>query len=267
MKKNFWDASTYSQFLGPRTRPARDLLAVVSKNLSPRVIYDLGCGPGNSTILLKDRWPEAKVIGVDSSDSMLEQARKEYPDMEFIQGDIAEFKTDGGADLIFANASLQWVANHNQVIPRLINDLNPQGILAIQMPNNFHMPAHQTTIKLLQNNPSWRPLLKHLIYGELNQPLYDLRRYHNLLTGSGLMELQLWETEYFQEMPDHQAIFDWSKGTGMRPALTRMGETDQGIFTKAYIEQLTHVFPLQANGKVLFPFRRLFMLGTKGQSA
>ena len=256
-----WNANNYSQFLNLRTRPARDLLAVIPNSITPHWVYDLGCGPGNSTVLLKDRWPKAQVIGIDSSQDMLKSARANYTDIEFIQQDIVSFSPEKKADVIFSNAALQWLGGHHKLIPRLVAALNRGGFLAIQMPNNFHAPSHQVTLKLLQAKLSWQALLKQLRYELLCSPFYSTIEYYDLLSQSGLQDLQLWETEYFQEMKDHQAIFDWVKGTGLRPILTKMDAVNQAEFAKVYIDAISKHYPMQENGKVLLPFRRLFMVG------
>ena len=260
--ENFWDPEAYSQFLDARTKPAHDLLSAISETVTPNLIYDLGCGPGNSTILLKSRWPRAKIIGVDSSENMLKLARSKYPQIEFIMADITHFSTPEKSDLIFANASLQWVDNHESLIPKLVSQLNHQGILAIQMPNNFHSPSHQIIIKILQNNPAWQGLLKNLCYGAMTKPRYQLPWYYDLLTKIGVRSLQLWETKYFQEMLSYQDIFDWVKGTALQPVLSIMNAKNQIQFAKSYIQAISKEYPLQKNHKVLLPFRRIFMVGS-----
>ena len=169
-----WNPDSYSQFLDLRTRPARDLLAVIPHFFQPKTVYDLGCGTGNSTILLKERWPNASVIGLDTSSAMLEKANANYPGITFIKQDIAQFSPPEKIDCLFANASLQWLDHHEKLIPELLQCINPGGVFAIQMPNNFHAPAHQTTIRVLQANEDWRPYLKNLRYGKLTEPLYKL---------------------------------------------------------------------------------------------
>lgn len=259
--KNSWNAEIYSQFLDLRTRPARDLLAAISETFQPKTVYDLGCGPGNSTILLKNRWPHAKVIGLDSSLNMLETAKATYPEITFIQADIASFTPIEKMDCLFANASLQWLDNHETLIPKLLQSLKANGVLAIQMPNNFHAPTHQVTLQVLQNHPAWKPLLKKLRYGLLTEPFYHLPWYYDLLIKAGAKNVQLWETEYFQEMPNYQAIFEWMKGTALRPVLSAMDEPSAVQFAETYIEAISQAYPLQINHNVLLPFRRLFMVG------
>lgn len=258
---HLWNATIYSQFLELRTRPARDLLAAIPKTFNPKQAYDLGCGPGNSTILLKERWPGAEIIGLDSSEDMLKEARTTYPDIKFLQGNIADFSPSQKTDCLFANASLQWLDHHEILIPHLFKLLNPGGFLAIQIPNNFHTPTHQTTAQLLKNNPDWKRILENTRFGELQKPLYHLPDYYDIFTGAGANIVQLWETEYFQEMNTHQDIFDWVKGTGLRPVLLQMDSVNQALFEKAYIEKIAKVYPIQANGKVLLPFKRIFLVG------
>jgi trans-aconitate 2-methyltransferase len=258
-----WNAKIYSQFLNLRTRPARDLLSAIPNTFKPKIAYDLGCGPGNSTILLKDRWPNAKIIGLDSSLDMLAKAKTSFPNITFIEGHIEDFWPKEKADCLFANASLQWVNHHEILIPKLIKFINPNGVLAIQMPNNFHSPSHQVTVKILKNDKDLEHLLRSLPYGELKEPLYKLSWYYDLLIKSGANSLQLWETEYFQEMPSYQEIFDWVKGTSLRPVLSSMNDENKLRFTKAYIKALSSEYPLQKNQKILFPFRRIFIIGFK----
>lgn len=260
---DIWNAKTYGQFLDLRTRPARDLLFAIPNSFAPKTVYDLGCGPGNSTILLKDRWPHAEVIGIDSSIDMLKEAKADYPHIHFIEGNIADFAPKQKVDCIFANASLQWLSHHDTLIPKLFGFLNPGGVLAIQMPNNFHSPSHQTTIHLLKNNHAWQHFLKALRYGALTKPFYHLPSYYDLFTKVDAKQTSFWETEYFQELENHQAIFDWVKGTGLRPVLSKMSDQEQADFAKAYVKAITDSYPLQANGKILLPFKRLFMIGFK----
>lgn len=259
--KDTWDAKIYGQFLDLRTRPARDLLFAIPDSFQPKIVCDLGCGPGNSTILLKNRWPHAKIIGLDSSLDMLEEAKKSYPDIEFIQEDIANFSLPEKVDCLFANASLQWLDHHDILIPKLLQSINIGGVLGIQMPNNFHSPSHQVTVRILQSHHDWQVYLKNLRYGILKYPLYKLSWYYDLLIQHGVHSLQIWETEYFQEMKSYQDIFDWVKGTGLRPVLSAMDDENRNQFSHKYIEAIAKEYALQTNHKILLPFRRIYMVG------
>lgn len=258
-----WDTQMYSQFLDLRTRPARDLLSVIPNTFQPNIVYDLGCGLGNSTGLLKQRWPNAQIIGLDSSDAMLQEAKTRYPGIEFIKEDIANFETSKKIDCLFANASLQWLDQHEIIIPKLCRFLNSDGLLAIQMPNNFHAPAHQIPIQLLQNTPDWQRYLKNLRYSELTEPLYKLSWYYDLLVDSGVRFVEMWETEYFHEMSTYYDIFNWVKGTGLRPILSVMDDKTQAQFASQYIEAISKKYPQQANKKILFSFKRIFIIAIK----
>jgi trans-aconitate 2-methyltransferase len=258
-----WNVKNYSQFLDLRTRPARDLLAAIPDTFHPKTVYDLGCGPGNSTILLKERWPEATVIGLDVSQNMLDDAIKQYPDIQFMLGDIADFSLDEQVDCIFANASLQWVDHHEVFIPKLLNQVAKGGVLAIQMPNNFHSPSHQVTIDILESKPAWKNLLSELCYGKLSEPLYNSSWYYDLINTHHVTDIQIWETTYFQEMQSATHIFDWVKGTGLRPVLAKMTDADQTEFAKIYVEKIAKYYNKLANNKIMFPFRRFFILAVK----
>jgi trans-aconitate 2-methyltransferase len=261
MMTDIWNAKTYSQFLDLRTRPARDLLMAIPSSFQPGTVYDLGCGPGNSTGILKQRWPHAHIIGLDSSVDMLKEARSSYPDLTFIQGDIAHFSPEKKVDCLFANASLHWLDEHDVLLSRLIQHLSPGGVIAIQMPNNFHSPSHQVTVDILSSRDDWRPLLRKLRYGSLSEPSYRATWYYDVLTKAGVQSIQIWETEYFQEMPDYQSLFDWVKGTGLRPVLATMDLANQEQLAQAYVQAIAKKYPRQANNKILLPFRRLFMIG------
>ncbi|MGE3919956.1 MAG: methyltransferase domain-containing protein [Gammaproteobacteria bacterium] len=259
---NHWDNKIYSQFISARTRPAHDLLSVIPKTLNPKVIVDLGCGPGNSTILLKERWPNANVMGLDSSSAMINEAKDKYPQINFIQEDILKFKPSKKIDLIFANASLQWIPNHELLIPQLKGFLEKNGLLAVQMPNNYNAPSHQNIIQVLKTNPTWEQLLSKLTYGFLTEPLYKANLYYDLFSKAEFENLTIWETTYFQEMPNHQAIFEWVSGTTLQMVLAEMTKEDKELFSKKYIESILHAYPLQSNNKILFPFKRIFMVGS-----
>lgn len=261
--QDLWNAKIYSQFLDNRTKPALDLCYAIPHGFSPKSIVDLGCGPGNSTVLLKSRWPKAKVLGIDSSLDMLTTAQNKYPRITFLKGDIESFTTEQPIDCIFANASLQWVDKHEVLLPRLLSFLNLGGILAIQIPNNFHNASHQVIIEILQT-PPWRALYKKiqqtLRYSKLSAPLYKIGDYYDIFSTAKVANLQLWETIYQHEMPNHQAIFTWLKGSGLRPILSEMSSLEQKNFESDYLKAIAPHYPPQKNSKILFPFHRVFMV-------
>ena len=257
---DIWHADSYATFLDLRTKVAKDLLFAIPDTFSPRTVYDLGCGPGNSTVLLTERWPQATVIGMDSSEQMLNKARELYPDTTFIAEDIADFAPAEPVDCIFSNAALQWLDHHDVLMPRLLSFLKPGGFLAIEIPNNYHCPSHQVTIRLLDQEPKWRHLLGALRYGYLNEPFYNPYAHYDLFAAA--KQVQLWQTDYLQEMPNHQAIFAWVQGTGLRPVLTKMTASDQVEFEKRYVAAIAAEYPVQKNGKVLLGYKRLFIVAS-----
>lgn len=258
-----WNANVYSQFLPLRTRPARDLLNALPISFKPHNVYDLGCGPGNSTRLLKDRWSNAKVIGIDASPDMLNKAADNYPDLDFRLGEIAHFLPDTSIDFLFANASLHWLPNHETLFPFLLQTLRVNGAFAIQMPNNFHAPSHQGIIDVLQNNRSWQSLVSNMLYGALNNPRYELAWYYDLFTQCGMHDLQLWQTTYLQEMNSYEEIFNWIQGTVLRPVFAKMNNEDQAQFKKKYLDYIALFYEVRANSKILMSFDRIFMVGFK----
>ncbi|HET8901335.1 MAG TPA: methyltransferase domain-containing protein, partial [Holophagaceae bacterium] len=201
-----WDPAQYLKFAGTRTRAASDLLARVPLD-APSTVVDLGCGPGNSTELLARRWPGARVTGVDSSAEMLASARKALPEVAWVQADVASWEPEAPADLIFANAVLHWLTDHEMLLRRLMGCLAPGGALAVQMPMNFDAPAYRL-IRELADTPvasDWRP------------PLAP-EAYYRILA-SHAASVDLWETEYQQVMAGVGDILEWAKGTVLLPYL------------------------------------------------
>jgi trans-aconitate 2-methyltransferase len=193
---------------------------------------------------------------------MLDAARGDYPHLQFMHGDIENLQLPEKADCLFANAALQWTAHHEKLFPALLQLINDGGMFAFQMPNNFHTPTHQTTIQILQEHPAWQKYAETLFYGQMHAPLYQATHYYDLLVTAGGSDLQIWETEYFQEMDSYQAIFDWVKSTGLRPVLSAMNEDERSAFRDVYVKKIADAFPIQKNLKILLPYRRIFMTGS-----
>lgn len=260
-----WNAENYLKFTELRTRSAKDLLASLPEEFNPKTVHDLGCGPGNSTVLLKKCFGNAQVYGLDDSASMLNQARLNHSDINFIECDISQYTPADGTkvDLIFANSALQWVKNHHKLLPNLVNALNMGGIIAIQMPNNFHLPNHQIIVELLRGHPKWSVLLASLRYGELKQPFFDCADYYRTLTTAGLSKVDCWQTDYFHVMDSHAQIFDFAQSTALSPVLPNLNTSDQIKFKQLYIKALSKHYPPQTDGKILLKFTRMFVVGYK----
>ena len=257
MAQMAWDADQYMKFGGQRTQPSRDLLARVPL-AAPRRIVDLGCGPGNSTDLLAQRWPDAEVTGIDSSPDMLAQARRAYPALRWIEADIAALPPDGAHDLVFSNAALQWVPDHARVFPALFDALPPGGVLAVQMPRNLDAPSH-AVLRETAASPRWAaqmPREPRVI--SVGDPGF----YYDLLAPRAA-HLDIFEIEYLHVMDGPEGIVEWMKGTGLRPFLQRLAGPELDAFLASYLEKLDRAYPRRADGKVLFPFRRIFVVASR----
>jgi trans-aconitate 2-methyltransferase len=246
-----WDEKQYLKFVDARTRPAQELLARVPVEDAQRVV-DLGCGPGNSTALLRERWPSAHITGLDSSPEMLRQAGVELPDIEFVQADVSEYRADEPLDVLFANAVMQWVPNHAALYPKLLSMLRPGGALAIQVPYNFAEPSHRAMRELR----GWAERVRGV---RADAPVELPSVYYDLLAPAA-RSVDLWQTRYEQVMADAAAIVEWVKGTGLRPFLEALPEADHDAFLRDYTAAIADAYPERADGKRLFPFPRLFLV-------
>ena len=253
-----WSPEQYLAFGEQRTRPARDLAQRVDV-ANPHRVVDLGCGPGNSTEVCAERWPDASIVGLDSSAAMIEKARLQYPNREWRVGDIADWAmaADGERfDVIFANASLQWVDDHATLFPRLLGRVAQGGALAAQMPS-YENPANEA-MRELAANEGWRRWFPEGCAKEWRS--HELDFYYETLRPRAA-RLDLWATEYVQIMPDVSAIVEWYKGTGLRPYLDAIGEeTERARFLAEFGERLRPSYPNSPAGGVLFPFRRVFVV-------
>ncbi len=249
-----WDADQYLRFAGERTRPCLDLAQRVALDQPARVI-DLGCGPGNSTEVLARRWPGAEVTGLDSSPEMIAAARLARPDLRWIAADIAGWKAEAPCDLVFSNAALQWVPDHAALFPRMLAQVAPGGALAVQMPANFDAPAHRL-MRDLAASPSWRASFPNAIREwAVHEPAF----YYDAVAPRA-QRVDAWTTEYLHIMTGPEAIAEWYKGTGLRPFLDALPEADRPRFLADYTALLAGAYPRRADGKVLFPFLRLFLI-------
>jgi trans-aconitate 2-methyltransferase len=247
-----WNETLYLKFADERTRPAAELLSRVPLS-SPARIVDLGCGPGNSTALLCARFPAARVTGVDNSPDMLRAARAALPEVEWIEADLASYRTAEPVDLLFANAVLHWLPDHAQLFPRLLAQLAPGGVLAVQMPHNYHEPSH----RLMRELPgAWQERTSAL---RALTPVESAAFYYDVLAPHAAA-LDLWGTRYEHVMADESAIVDWVKGSGLRPYLDALRPEEREPYLQAYRDGIAAAYPLRSDGKRLFSFPRLFMV-------
>ena len=253
-----WDPVLYRKFEAERTRPARELLARISLEEVEQVT-DLGCGPGNSTELLTEAWPLANVSGLDSSAAMLAQARERLPHCRFVQADIRSWQAETPQQVIYANASLQWLDNHAALFPHLVRQLAPGGVLAVQMPDNLNEPSHRLMREVAATEP-WRARIGAET-ADRKQPLSS-GEYYDLLTQAGC-EVDIWRTTYYHVMADAQAIISWLQATGLRPFLASLDDAAQTDFLADYYQRLLTAYPAQRDGQVLLAFPRLFIVAVK----
>lgn len=253
-----WSAEAYLQFDAERTRPAADLLMRVPLADASRVV-DLGCGPGNSTELLTGRWPAAIIEGIDSSPAMLDAARPRLPQVRFREGDIARWRPEGSESLLFANAALQWVPGHLQVLEALLSRLSAGGVLAVQMPDNLGEPSHQL-MRQVGADPRWGGKLADAEAGR--EAIADAGAYCDRLRPLA-GHLDVWRTTYFHELDGAAAIVAWLQATGLRPYLARLDPDERPPFLDRFQQALADAYPEQANGRVLLPFPRLFIVATR----
>ncbi len=252
-----WNPQQYLKFSQPRLRPALDLLARIDVS-SPKRIYDLGCGTGNVTRLLAERWSHAKVTGVDDSSEMLTRASAESKNVEWVQQSLADWRASEPAGLIYSNAALHWLPDHAELFPRLVDSLAQGGILAVQMPRNFLAPSH-TLIHETARAGAWRNKLDHLIGPP---PVGEPQFYYSLLNDAA-SSLDIWETEYLHELEGPDAVTEWTKGTWLKGFLDALEEPARDEFEAEYTRRISAAYPPLPNGKTLFPFRRLFIVMQK----
>lgn len=249
-----WDVARYLSFGEARQRPAIDLIARIPLT-APDAIVDLGCGPGTVTRLLRERWPAARIVGIDSSTAMLDQARALMPEVTWIEGDISAHALPIAAcDLLFSNAALHWLPVHPALFSRLCRCVRPGGVFAVQMPDNFAAPSHRL-IREVAARPPFAAVLDDVRMGAV----LAAAEYHDLLSGLGA-EVELWSTEYLQPLRGAQPVLDWLRGTTLVPYLDRLGDLAPE-FLDELGRQLAAAYPRRTGGAVLFPFRRLFIVG------
>jgi trans-aconitate 2-methyltransferase len=256
-----WNPEQYLKFAEERTRPCRDLAAAVSIS-EPRRIIDLGCGPGNSTEILIERWPHALTTGLDSSAKMIETARQAHPDLDWRVGDISDWASGSGQefDLVFSNAALQWVDDHAEVFGQLLGRVAAGGALAAQMPGNFDGPAHRL-MREVARSPEW--VDKFAAESVREWHVHDLPFYYDVMAPLAA-RVDLWETEYIHVFPSPGDIVEWYKGTGLRPFLEILKtDADRERFMSNYLDRLKVAYKPQPDGRVLFPFRRLLIIAYK----
>jgi len=258
-----WDAQQYLKYTDERSRPFTDLLARVPPT-NVRFIADLGCGPGHLTRTLCQRWPAARVVGVDNSPEMLEQAQSQTlaGRLDFVQADIRSWTPDQPVDLLVSNAAFQWMDDHAALLARLVTLLSPEGILAVQMPYHFEDASH-LVIEETKTAPRWRDALQGIgLHQHSVKPLvWYVERLHEL----GLA-VDAWQTTYIHVLSGDNPVLEWFKGTALRPLLKALEPSARAEFLSEVGQLLQAAYPSKG-GVTLLPFPRLFFVATRGPAA
>lgn len=255
-----WDPATYLTFNDDRTRPAHDLLARVPSD-APHRVTDLGCGTGNSTALLAARWPGAVIAGVDTSNAMLEKARASGVAATWHTGDIAQWRADAPQDVIFSNAAIHWVDDHADVLPRLLHQLAPAGVLAVQMPRNFAAPSHtllRETIEETIEETGNAALIDRL----RPDPVAPSDTYYAMLAPHAA-HLDIWETTYLHVLEGEDAVFTWTSGTALVPFTSAVEGEARAQLIDSYRRKLARAYPQHPDGTTLFAFTRIFIVAAR----
>ncbi len=251
-----WDPSLYLRFADERLRPGFDLLARVGE-VPPGLVFDLGCGTGAHARALQARWPDRPVIAIDRSPEMLAKAAAEPSPVLWHAGDIAAFSAaPDGAALIFSNAALHWLDGHETLFPRLLREVIPGGVLAVQMPRNFAAPSHRLLAETAAEG-AWAERLRPVLRPE---PVAEPERYYDILAPLASGGIDLWETDYVHVLDGADPVLDWVRGTALRPLLDALPEPLAQEFQAAYGAKLRDAYPRRADGHTLLPFRRLFLV-------
>jgi trans-aconitate 2-methyltransferase len=262
MPMSDWNPVLYSKFEAERMRAARDLLARIPLD-SAGLIYDLGCGPGSSAELLLRRFPDARIVGLDTSDAMLAHARVRAPRAEFVKQDIADWAPEDRPDLIFANAALQFLPDHDQLFRRLMSYLAPGGALAAQMPNTARESSHA----LMRMVAAEGPWSSRLVPIAKTQPLIaGYEDYYDWLRPTA-SRIDIWTTTYVHPLDGPQSIADWFAGSTLQPFLERLGDDERCEFLARYRAGLKEAYPPQPDGRTLFAYPRLFIIAVKAAAA
>jgi len=253
-----WDSGQYLKFAGERTQPARDLAARIALD-NVREVLDVGCGPGNSSRVLAERFPGARVHGIDSSPDMLDAARGNCPEGRFTLCDAATELGSlgkGAYAVVFSNACIQWIPDHPKLVRAMLSLLRPGGVLAVQTPMNDDEPIHKI-IGALVAGEKWK--------GAFAKPriFHNLRpgRYFDLLADAAA-DFTLWQTTYYHVLASHAAIMEWYRGTGLRPYLSVLSESDKAAFEADVFAQVVAQYPKQQDGRIIFRFPRFFFTAT-----
>ncbi|KQV43574.1 MULTISPECIES: trans-aconitate 2-methyltransferase [unclassified Rhizobium] len=253
-----WSAAQYVKFEDERTRPARDLLAQVP-DLPDGALYDLGCGPGNSTELIAERFESRAPVGIDSDDDMLAAAAKRLPQLTFEKGDLADWQPSAPAALFYANAVFQWLPGHLDILERLMGGLVSGGALAVQMPDNLMEPSHVA----MREVAAEASFAAHFAKDPRNRNALPSPAVYIDRLAPLSAKIEVWHTIYYHRLANAEAIVEWVKGTGLRPYLDALPDELRADYAAAYLKRIRTAYPPLADGRVLLKFPRLFIVAVR----
>ena len=257
-----WDPDSYMAFADLRSRPGLELIARIS-HPNPEIIVDLGCGPGHLTAVLARRWPDARIIGIDDSVEMLERAESQFPSrqwptIEWRHEEIAAWAPSQPVSILFSNAALHWLGNHQNLFPHLMAVVSTGGALGVQMPDNWDQPSHRLIGRLV-DDPRWRSRTAPAF---IRHPVADPADYRTWLQPAAV-EIDIWRTTYYHVLEGADAVLNWTRGSVLRPILAALEPDEASDFVGELAEGYRASYPTEADGKTLFAFSRLFLVARR----
>ena len=257
MNQSDWNPKLYLKYGNERLQPSLDLInRIESTNINK--IIDVGCGPGNSTQVLHNRWPNSDIVGIDNSEAMLKEAKRNYPDQNWLFMDAGQENIGSGYDLIFSNAVIQWIPCHHQLLTKFKDALLPGGVIAVQLPYFWDMKIGKFIIEVAKTNCP--EILTEVL------ELYTIKspqEYYNYLAND-FNKIDIWITNYYHIMSNHHAIIEMVRSTGLKPFLSRLkNENERQLFESMVLNKINKSYYTQDDGKVLLPFKRLFIVASK----
>ncbi|MBX7249703.1 MAG: methyltransferase domain-containing protein [Caulobacteraceae bacterium] len=250
-----WDPDQYERYKAYRDRPALDLMLQIPSHRSYREIWDLGCGTGEHAALLKRRHPDATVHGLDTSPAMLAKGRARPEQIDWVEASIADWTPAAPPDLIFTNAALQWLGEHETLVPRLVESLAPGGVFACQMPQSYDTPWHVLLRETAEDGPWADRMAARVGVRRIGRP----EDYYGWLQPL-CAHIDIWSTTYLHALTGEDPIVDWMLGTALRPYVEALtDDAERAAFLDAYRARLKPVFPRRTDGTTLLPFPRLFL--------
>jgi len=253
-----WDPDVYLAFADHRGRPFYDLLSRVGAQ-QPRRVVDLGCGPGNLTLQLARRWPDAVVEAVDSSPEMVAAAVERGVDAAV--GDLRTWTPQGDTDVVLSNAALHWVPEHDELMVRWAEQLDAGAWIAVQMPGNFETPSH-TAVRAVARREPYAKTLRDTLF-RVGTVVDTPSHYAELLIDAGCT-VDAWETTYIHQLTGEHPVLDWISGTALLPVGERLNEQEYQQFCQELIPLLADAYPPRPDGTTFFPFRRVFVVALVG---